>query len=265
MNYPWMKLHTRDWLDNKELRRCSPLSRSVLADLMCLAHEGVPYGYLTDKVGALTEKYMASRCVVPLGKFRAAVKELQDHGRLSESETKTFFIQRMVDDEDLRKRRASGGSASVGHPNTPPKKQKEGYPPVEIDSCERAGAGSGSESGFGFVSKKTSLLDDFENFQVAAISVGLPFSEIDIADAKIEWKKLDFTQKLDAVNGLVERKQKGEYDDQQYRPLPQNYIRKRLWQRPIRADPDKKTGTVMDQAEEILLRNLADKQRRLER
>lgn len=148
---PWMKLHTRDWLDNKELRRCSLAARAILTDLMCLAHEGLPYGYLTDKVGPLTEAYMASRCVVSLTKFRKAVEELLQHGRIHKIDAPDrFFIKRMVDDEDLRIRRAAGGHASEGHPNTPPKKVNEGYPlsgpSFEIDSRARTRADSDSDS-----------------------------------------------------------------------------------------------------------------------
>ena len=84
MDRPWMRFFTRDWLDSKELRRCSPLARSVLVDLMALAHEGVPYGYLADKVGPLTVQYMASRCVVSSSHFLKAIAELVLHSRLEQ-------------------------------------------------------------------------------------------------------------------------------------------------------------------------------------
>ncbi len=128
MNRPWFQLYGRDWLDNKELRRCSPLSRAVLVDLMCLANEGVPYGHLADKVGPLTAEYMASRCVVSVKHFRTAVAELKAHGRIHETETGILYIERMVEDEAIRLKRATGGNRSIGHPHTHPPKQKEGYP-----------------------------------------------------------------------------------------------------------------------------------------
>lgn len=111
-----MKLWTRDWLDSKELRRCSPLARAVLADLMCLANEGQPHGYLADKVGQLTPQFMASRCVISASQFARAVAELIEHGRLSRSENGTLFIQRMVEDEALRVKMAEGGRKG-GNPN----------------------------------------------------------------------------------------------------------------------------------------------------
>lgn len=159
MNLPWMKFHTRDWLDNKELRRCSPAARAILADLMCLAHEGTPYGYLTDNVGPLSNTYMASRCMVTMRVFLRAIEELMLNNRISKDSP--ICIPRMVADEDLRMRRASGGSESIGHPNTHPPKPKQGYPsdhpPLELDSRARVRADSGSDSVSEFEFKKQGL------------------------------------------------------------------------------------------------------------
>ncbi len=126
MNRPWFQFYSRDWLDNKELRRCSPESRSILADLMCLAHEGHDYGYLNDSVGSLTTEYMAARCAVPASKFQKCLAELIKNTRVHQDE-KGFFIPRMVSDEDIRTRRAAGGSLG-GNPNLKPK-SKVNLPP----------------------------------------------------------------------------------------------------------------------------------------
>lgn len=126
MDRPWFPLYGRDWLDNKELRRCSPAARALLIDLMCLAHEGEPYGYLSDSRGPLTDDYMASRVFVKLAAFKEALKELVSHGRLK-AEGGELSIPRMVRDEEIRRKRATGGYASIGHPNTPtPRAQKGG-------------------------------------------------------------------------------------------------------------------------------------------
>ena len=106
--HPWMQFYTRDWLDNKELRRCSPAARAVLLDLMCLAHEGVPYGHLADKIGPLTDDYMASRCVISAERFRAAITELQSNQRVS-IEDNRLVIPRMVEDGAERLRRSEAG------------------------------------------------------------------------------------------------------------------------------------------------------------
>ena len=151
---PWMQFYTRDWLDSKELRRCKPESRAVLADLMCLAHEGDKYGYLVDSVGPLTSEYMAARCSMALPKFRRCLNDLISNTRIQQDEG-GFFISRMVRDEDIRKRRAAGGILG-GNPslkvddevNLPPnldtnlKDKGKGYPV----SPARARADSDSDS-----------------------------------------------------------------------------------------------------------------------
>lgn len=111
MERPWMKFRTRDWLDNKELRRCSPVARSVLIDLMALGHEGVPYGFLADKSGALSDAFMASRCVMTVGKFRVAVKELELYTRVHRKDG-VLLISQMVEDE--RRRLSSQENGSKG-------------------------------------------------------------------------------------------------------------------------------------------------------
>lgn len=105
-----MPFWTRDWLDSKELRRCSPGARGTLADLMAIAHEGYPYGYLADKVGALTESYLAARCVVSVDDFRAHVAELKACGeRVAVNEAGIMYIPRLVEDAATRKKKSEAG------------------------------------------------------------------------------------------------------------------------------------------------------------
>lgn len=114
LKMPWMQFQTRDWLDSKELRRCSPISRGILADLMALAHEGTPYGYLADDIGPLSDEFIASRLFVPLEVLRHSILELVRFGRLHQLEGK-FYIKRMVDDEAGRQAKVKAGK-SGGNP-----------------------------------------------------------------------------------------------------------------------------------------------------
>jgi hypothetical protein len=151
-----MKMWTRDWLDSKELRRCSPTSRAVLLDLMCLANEGTPYGFLSDKLGNLAVKYMASRCMLTPGTFLKSISELIENDRLQRDDNGTYFIRRMVEDEAVRVKRAEGGKASIGHPNTHP-------PRVPLSGNESADAkgtlvsGSDSSSSLESINKRNQI------------------------------------------------------------------------------------------------------------
>ena len=152
MNRPWMQFNTRDWLDNKELRRCSAEARAVLADLMCMAHEGTPYGFLCDDIGPLSDAYMASRCVLPVARFRKCLLELARNERITQK-SGSFFIQRMVTDEETRQKRAAGGVLG-GNPSLGKKVnlmdnldvKHQGYPPSRVRTDTRSDSSSISGS-----------------------------------------------------------------------------------------------------------------------
>lgn len=116
MDRPWLKLYTRDWLDDTELRKCSPIARATLADLMCMAHEGVPYGYLAVATGPIPERQLAFRAAMTFARFQKCVLELAAHQRIHRDDYGTLFIKRMVRDEEIRTARAEGGKLG-GNPN----------------------------------------------------------------------------------------------------------------------------------------------------
>ncbi len=117
MARPRLTLEPRDWLDNKELRRCSPLARAVLIDMMCIASEGIPYGHVADKSGPVPIDMLSARFCLSSKRFIEAVAELEKHKRLMRSkETSSIYVPRMVRDEEIRRRRAEGGINSLSHP-----------------------------------------------------------------------------------------------------------------------------------------------------
>lgn len=156
MDRPWMQFFTRDWLDCKELGRCSPFSQAILVRLMCIAHEGKPYGFLADSSGPLTIGWMAARCVVTGGRITKAIAELKEHTRLAYQEPGGLFVPRMVEDEAERLRRQAAGrkggnpnllKLAVNHGSYPPPQ-----PPYDSDSvCV-------SSSGFIDLPEKTKSL-----------------------------------------------------------------------------------------------------------
>lgn len=120
-----------------------------------------------------------------------------------------------------------------------------------------------SDSVSGFTEKSARettaiLLDNFGPFLAAATECGLPASETDIQSAKFEWRSLDLEQKRLAIKGLHDRLVAGEFSDPAFRPLPQNYLKKRLWQRPVRASP-RTAPSKSDRMMEIFYENMAEK------
>ena len=76
--------------------------------------------------------------------------------------------------------------------------------------------------------------DDFVPFLEGCANCGLSCSGADIEAARQLWQTLTTEDRMAAAQGLYARKQSGEWDDPTFRPLPDNYIRKRIWLRELR-------------------------------
>ncbi len=96
--------------------------------------------------------------------------------------------------------------------------------------------------------------DNFGEFESTAIQAGLTFSSHDLTEARRIWSALSMDDKLRAVEGLRARVACGEYSDPSFRPLPQNYLRKRIFERdprPAKASADRTRAELLEWAREI--------------
>lgn len=224
------------------------VARSVLADLMALAHEGTPYGYLADKIGPLSTSFLASRCVISAAKFNSAVVELLTAERVNRGEGQVLFIRRMVEDEELRIRRAAGGGKG-GNPNLATKEVN--LPPnldhnleVNYDSRERTRADSDSEILAVVETTNTENLPtrardlippidfEFREFMGAFLSLGVAAGPADMQKCAMAWVSLSLAEKLSALSD-VRGKTKGDWStcEVRYVPRPWNYLGSRQWER----------------------------------
>ncbi len=275
MKRPWMQLFTRDWLDNKELRRCSPESRSVLIDLMCLASEGNPFGFLADDIGPLKDEFMASRCSMTTSKFRRAFLELVKYERVS-TVNGVFSIPRMVRDEEIRRNRIEAGKTGGNpnlvvnqndnlevnhHANQSPDTRahtrsdsdfevlKALKPEQQTETSNFPSTNGHSGNGSGKVlpmqpPNRWQYQSDqsFNQFAVAAREFwGEILVDEDLQETwMFSWRPLDFEQKLAVVQSLQRRIETGE--DANYVSRPPNYIKNGAWKRVARkSQPAKET------------------------
>lgn len=118
MKRPSLQWYPNDWLNDLALRQCSALARAVWIDLLCIMHQGDPYGYLRSASGKLPDKFLAGACGVTTKQLSDAVKELEGNGVFSRDEAGMIYSRRMVKDERTRMLRAAGGYRSVEHPKT---------------------------------------------------------------------------------------------------------------------------------------------------
>jgi hypothetical protein len=104
MKRPGFTWYPKEWLGDLKLRQCSVAARGLWADLLCLMHDGEPYGHLTNptdltlRIVGLTEKA-----------YKALLQELYDCGVPRRTDAGVIFSKRMVKDEIDRDTRAANG------------------------------------------------------------------------------------------------------------------------------------------------------------
>jgi hypothetical protein len=98
-----------DWMGDRLLRLCSPETRGLWIDILCLMHMSDERGYLTIKGEILDEKTIQKTLGFPSKKFHFCFQELTRFEIIKKDERGRFFCKRMVDNEAIsKKRRASG-------------------------------------------------------------------------------------------------------------------------------------------------------------
>jgi hypothetical protein len=134
---PAFQFYPGDWRRDTGLRACSLEARGLWLELMCVMHDGEPYGYLAIAGVALTDEQTASIVGLALPRYRRLLGELLRFGVPSRDDAGLLYSRRMVRDQAIREVRAAGGSQSLKNPNVPrpkanPKGHKkgrsEGYP-----------------------------------------------------------------------------------------------------------------------------------------
>jgi hypothetical protein len=115
MKRPAFQFYPKEWIWDFELRQCSPAARGLWVDLLCLMHEGQPYGHLTIptdlilRVTGLSEK--------SLKKLLAELEIERSNGKKVAYRTPSgvLYSKRMVRDEELRNASVINGKAG-GNP-----------------------------------------------------------------------------------------------------------------------------------------------------
>jgi DNA-binding Lrp family transcriptional regulator len=121
--------------------------------MLDLMHDGEPYGHLTNNGVPMTVAELARTVGESPAKVKKWLKELEDKRVLSRTAEGVIYSRRMVRDEEIRRKRAEGGAASLDNPNVPRPKSapqghleglydehqegpREGYPSSETPSSE---------------------------------------------------------------------------------------------------------------------------------
>lgn len=126
---PSLQFYPADWLRDPGLRSCSLGARGLWIDMLCFMHEADPYGHLRLNGQDLEASVLARMVGAGRSEVKRALAELENAGVFSKNSQGTIYSRRMINDENLRQKRAQGGIKALENPNVPrPKVQKEGYP-----------------------------------------------------------------------------------------------------------------------------------------
>lgn len=118
-------------------------------DMICLMHEGEPYGHLRTSAGDVTDSFLSRISGLTLKQVSDFLGQLKSFNVYSITESGTIYSRRMVRDEAIREARAKGGQKSVLNPNVPRSKKiplDEGERMVKRISLEASFGGSPSSS-----------------------------------------------------------------------------------------------------------------------
>lgn len=94
----WMKFWPQDWQRDPALRSCSLAARGLWMEMLCVAHEGAPYGHVTINSKAMTSRQIASVAGVTEREAMRLIGELEDAGVFSRTADGVIYSRRMVRD-----------------------------------------------------------------------------------------------------------------------------------------------------------------------
>ena len=109
MKRPSFQFYPGDWLRDTALRSCSVEARGLWIEMICLMHEGSPYGWLKVGDKVIHPDNLARIVGSTLQNVEGWLKELEHAKVFSKSDDGVIISRRMIRDEEIRQARAAGG------------------------------------------------------------------------------------------------------------------------------------------------------------
>ena len=138
MKRPSFQFYPADWLNDIKLQSCSLETIGFMINLMCLMHQGEPYGYLAIGGQAIANKEAYRLAGAQHTKGATLLAQLLACGILAKDKKDRIYCPRMVKDEQLRETRTTCGKLG-GNPNLLNQKvnQKDNHSVEEEDEEEK--------------------------------------------------------------------------------------------------------------------------------
>ena len=115
MKRPSFQFYPADWRKDTALQFCSLQSRGLWVEMMCIAHECDPYGFLMVNGKPMTNAQVGRLVGISEKECGRLLDELFEAGVPSKADNGAIFSRRMVRDEEIRNKRAEGGKAGSEH------------------------------------------------------------------------------------------------------------------------------------------------------
>src|SRR2546421_7379510 len=112
---PSFQFYPRDWLTDANLRRCTPLARSVWMDLLCIMWECDIRGVLSTDGEAWSDDEIATAVPGDTYKNRLALQELLRNRVAKRNDIGAVYSKRMVEDDQQRQKWRVRQSKKRGH------------------------------------------------------------------------------------------------------------------------------------------------------
>lgn len=115
MKRPAFQFYPGDWQHDAALRSCSVAARGLWIEMMCIMHQGEPYGTLSLNGDAIDVGQLARMVGASAKETTRWLSELESAGAFSRNDDGRIYSRRMVRDERLRTSRAEGGPKGAQH------------------------------------------------------------------------------------------------------------------------------------------------------
>lgn len=129
-NHRFVKFWPQDWQRDPALRSCGIAARGLWIDLLCIMHEGEPYGHLTVNGRAMTVRQVGTISGIGEKEAGKLLAELEEAGVFSRAQDGTIYSRRMVRDSERSQQGRDYVSKRGGPwaPNTPPNRSPTSGP-----------------------------------------------------------------------------------------------------------------------------------------
>lgn len=124
---PWAKFYWNDWRGDPALRLCSVAARGLWMDMLCVAAEADPIGYVTVASKPLDVPDLVRLSGEPADVIEPLLAELRTHGVFSVTRDGRIYNRRMV--RDAKKARNARENGLLG--GNPTLRKHSGIPPPD--------------------------------------------------------------------------------------------------------------------------------------